>query len=225
MHLGLRARLKLFLPVLAAVAHAHQQLIVHRDLKPTNVLVTRDGTVKLLDFGIAKLLEFAAPEQLLGAAVTTATDVYALGKLLYLILASRHPFAERTSGAALNSRLSCSSEPPRASTFRRELRGDLDNILAKALRWAPLEPYSSVEVFSEDLRRLLADEPVSAGPDSIVYRAVKFTCRNTAAVLAGALVVIVLAASTAVTSLEMLEARHQRDDSQFHPTRPLAAPT
>ena len=142
MHLGLRARLKLFLPVLAAVAHAHQQLIVHRDLKPTNVLVTRDGTVKLLDFGIANLLldrdadaslraaesrvftpEFAAPEQLLGAAVTTATDVYALGKLLYLILASRHPFAERTSGAALNSRLSCGSEPPRASTFRRAARG------------------------------------------------------------------------------------------------------
>lgn len=238
MHLSLRARLQLFLPVLSAVAHAHQQLIVHRDLKPTNVLVTRDGTVKLLDFGIAKLLldrdadaslraaesrvftpEFAAPEQLLGAAVTTATDVYALGELLYLILAGRHPFAEHTPGAALNSRLSYGSEPPRASTFRRELRGDLDNILAKALRWASPERYSSVEAFSEDLRRFLADEPVSAGSDSIVYRAVKFTRRNAAAVSAGALVVIVLVASTAVTSLEMLEARHQRDDAQFQARR------
>jgi len=217
--LDVRARLVLFLDVLAAVEHAHASSIVHRDIKPSNVLVTRDGQVKLLDFGIGKLLdndsvgqatvltrdggialtpEYAAPEQLTGSDVSAATDVYALGILLFVLLTGRHPAGDVRSTADLVKRV-VDEEPSRGSavttdeTLRRALRGDLDTILAKALKKAPRDRYSSVRAMADDLRRYLRDEPISARPDSIPYRSSKFVRRHRAwfVATAGAAVVVV----------------------------------
>ncbi|HEX5633657.1 MAG TPA: serine/threonine-protein kinase, partial [Gemmatimonadales bacterium] len=226
------ARLRLFLEVLGAVAHAHANLIVHRDLKPSNILVTADGAVKLLDFGIAKLLEeeqgvaeastltdvggraltpeFAAPEQVVGGAITTATDVYALGVLLYLLLSGRHPTASERRTTAEHLRGVLETEPSRLSAtittdaatvrggsperLRRLYAGDLDNIAAKALKKRPEERYATVGALADDIRRYLAHEPVAARRDSWGYRARKFVRRNRLPVAAtavglGALVV------------------------------------
>ena len=184
-------RIELALKVLEAVSHAHANLIVHRDIKPSNILVTQDGAVKLLDFGIAKLLEAeeqeraitaadsraltpdcAAPEQVRGENVTTATDVYALGVLLYLLLSGRHPTAASTRTPADAVRAVLEIEPATLGL------GDLDTILAKALRKAPAARYQTVAAFAEDLRRYLRHEPVSARPDALTYRARKFVRRN-----------------------------------------------
>jgi eukaryotic-like serine/threonine-protein kinase len=209
------ARIRLFLHVLDAVGSAHASLIVHRDLKPSNILVTADGTVKLLDFGIAKLLDtdasgdrgaltaegsraltpdFAAPEQVRGDAITTATDVYSLGVLLYLLLSGRHP------------------RPAAGVTEPASLRaGDLDTILGKALRTEARERYQTVAAFAEDLERFLRHEPVSARPASVAYRIGKLVRRNRLGVAAACAVLVALVGATIFSVTQMREAQRQRD--------------
>jgi eukaryotic-like serine/threonine-protein kinase len=234
-NLTVEARVRLFLSVLAAVAHAHSHLIVHRDIKPSNILVTQDGSVKLLDFGIAKLLDdesassatrsgaaltpqYAAPEQLLGNVVTTETDVYALGLVLYLLLTGGSPFATASGSQAEILQAVLTQDPPRASTAvtgpntrARELRGDLDNIVAKALKKVPADRYRSVGAFVEDLRRYLAHEPVQARPDTAAYVVAKFVRRHRGSVLIGLLVAFGLIATSSFAVFQMYEARAERD--------------
>jgi serine/threonine-protein kinase len=214
--LAVEARVRMFCDVLDGVAHAHANLIVHRDIKPSNVLVAGDGRVKLLDFGIAKLLEdeadgvvatmlthdggvgltpaYAAPEQVTGAPVSTATDIYALGILLYVLLTGQHPAASALgSHAALMKAIVDTDAPPpsdvvASARLRRQLRGDLDTVVAKALKKDPRERYASAAAFAEDLGRHLRHEPITARPDTLAYRAVKFVRRNRVAVAAAALV-------------------------------------
>jgi len=248
--LPVEARLRLYLDVLEAVGHAHANLIVHRDIKPSNVLVDKEGRVKLLDFGIAKLLEgegeagaataltrdggraltpeFAAPEQITGTAVTTATDVYALGILLYLLLTGRHPGNAVRSSPAELVRSILETEPERPSAvvadpLRRTLRGDLDTIVAKALKKNPAERYPSVTALAEDLRRYLRREPIRARPDTWGYRVGKFVRRNRIPVAASVLVAAAAAAGTAVIIARGREAQRQRDAAQAQLARATAA--
>jgi serine/threonine protein kinase/tetratricopeptide (TPR) repeat protein len=250
-------RLRLFLDVLAAVAHAHANLIVHRDIKPSNVLVASSGGVKLLDFGIAKLLEdeaqpgeateltreagraltpeFAAPEQIQGAPVTTATDVYALGVLLYVLLGGQHPAGDKarspadlikvivdaaaprlsdavTSTRTLSADTLTDNAARRAATpekLRHLLRGDLDNIVAKALKKNPQERYGSVTAFADDIKGYLEHEPVSARPDSLGYRTAKFARRNRMPVAFSAAVIIALLGGLAGTITQAERAKRQ----------------
>ena len=248
--LDIAARVRLFLQVLDAVATAHANLIVHRDLKPSNVLVRNDGDVKLLDFGIAKLIEagnnperqtiggtaltpeYAAPEQLKGEAITVSTDVYALGVLLYQLLTGWHPSADGQGSAAGLVRTIVECEPLRPSDavsvsgtrsgdaaarattvekLRRSLRGDLDTILAKALKKDPGERYSSAGAFADDLRHYLKCEPIEARPDTWMYRSGKFVRRNRIAVFLALLALLGVAAGIAGMLVQARTARVQRD--------------
>ncbi len=256
--LEVEARLRLFIDVLAAVAHAHANLIVHRDIKPSNVFVRTDGQVKLLDFGIAKLLEdegaagaatlltrqggaaltpeFAAPEQVTSAPVTVATDVYASGVLLYLLLTGQHPAGPGPHSPADLVKAIVETETPRPSDalapdgdggqevleatarrattpdkLRRLLRGDLDTIVAKTLKKNPQERYVSASAFADDLRRYLAHEPISARPDTLAYRARKFVRRNSTTVALAAVALVAGLAGVAGTLIQAHAARGQRD--------------
>ena len=257
-NLDVNARIRLFLGVLSAVSHAHARLIVHRDIKPSNVLVDERGNVKLLDFGVAKLLrpdggmpgggltvelgmaltpEYAAPEQLLGQTVTTATDIYALGLMLYELLSGRSPRDADTidSFAALVE--AATQDPPKASTvashaerrgtshhsLQKKLRGDLDNILQKALSPDPDERYPTANALAADLKRYLAGEIVSAMPPTLTYRASKFVGRHRGSVTSALLTTVALVTALAFATHQMLEARTQRDLSELQRKRAEAS--
>jgi tetratricopeptide (TPR) repeat protein len=216
-----------------ALAYAHAQLVVHRDIKPSNLLVDAAGQVKLLDFGIAKLLDegrndqpdltqqgarvltpdYASPEQISGLAVGTRSDVYALGVLLFELLTGARPYRlKRDTRAALEEAI-LAAEAPRPSEsvsdagLKRALRGDLDTIVAKALKKNASERYASVTALADDLRRFLRHEPIAARPDSVTYRAVRFTRRHVGGVVTFAAVVLLVATLTAIHTSRLSAAR------------------
>jgi eukaryotic-like serine/threonine-protein kinase len=245
--LALADRVRLVARVCRAVHAAHQNLVVHRDIKPGNVLVTADGAPKLLDFGIAKRLdgdgaapatvgpwrpmtpEYASPEQLRGEPVSTATDVYGLGVLLYELLTGVHPF--RTPGTAPHevARRICETRPVRPSAavaagaagldapperLARRLRGDLDAIVLAAMHPEPARRYASAERLAEDLERFLDGRPVVARADSLAYRAGKFVRRHRLAVAAAVLVVLLLAGFAAAMAVQSARVERQRVEAE-----------
>jgi eukaryotic-like serine/threonine-protein kinase len=238
-------RIDLFRDLCAAVHYVHQHLMVHGDLKGGNVFVTEHGVVKLLDFGIAKLLspmpsavreatgflaltpEYASPEQVRGEPITTASDIYSLGVLLYRLLSGALPYEATGSTTWQLAKQICEHDPrPPSATaaeattgygrFAKTLRGDLDNIVLKALKKTPDERYPSAEQFAEDLRRYLRGFPVAARPDTTGYRVRKFAQRHKSAAVAGSLFVVALIVGIVTTSWQAHRAEVQRLRAERH---------
>jgi len=250
LNLDIGTRLQLFLQVCAAVSHAHANLVVHRDLKPSNILVTSAGEVCLLDFGIAKLLDadqaqageitrtgaraftlhYAAPEQLRGEVITTMTDVYALGVVLYELLTDCKPYElERATDAAWEEaileeeparpsqvamRKAKETEPPAERRRARALSGDLDNIILKTLNKQPEQRYASVEALAQDLRRYLDGQPVQARAQSFSYRTRKYLRRHAVGLGIGFAVTSVLAVALAIVSWQASRAMKEASRAQ-----------
>jgi eukaryotic-like serine/threonine-protein kinase len=216
---SLAVRLRVFRAVCSAVHDAHRHMVIHRDLKPANILVTQDGTPKLLDFGISKLLEssaqepsatvtgfrmmtprYASPEQVRGEVVTAASDIFSLGVVLYELLTGHSPYATPDGPLHEVTRSVCEEEPRKPGTISAQLRGDLDSIILMALRKDPKRRYSSVDQFAEDIRRYQEGYPIVARPDTRGYRVRKFVGRNKTSAMAAVLVVLALLGGIAATS-------------------------
>jgi eukaryotic-like serine/threonine-protein kinase len=267
--LNIRERLDLFIQVCEAVSYAHQRLIVHRDLKPSNILVDKEGNVKLLDFGIAKLLnddidepdlsktltgfnfmtpEYASPEQILQNDITTATDVYGLGLLLCVLLTGSIPYNLDEKTPLQIGKIITEQVPVKPSTlitkptpadklfiknfnpantlqqFHKQLKGDLDNIILKAIRKDPVRRYNSAEQFKQDIHNYLENKPVTARPEGKLYRSKKFIQRHGISVTAAALIFIILAFSAAISIRHSRIAEFQQDiaEQRFDDVRQLA---
>ena len=215
--LSLEAKLKLFLLVCDAIAYLHRNLVIHRDLKPRNILVEAGGTPKILDFGIAKILdetgeqgvtkermltpEYASPEQVKGTAKTTATDVYSLGAVLYELLTGQSPHATTGSGESIEEAI-CTVEPVALGRLNPSLPRDLNSVVRKALRKEPAERYPTVDSFADDLRAILESRPVKVRSGDAWYKARKFARRHWLPVSAVATAILSLAAGLYVASVQ-----------------------
>ena len=227
---GVAGRLRLFQAVCGAVDHAHSNLVVHRDIKPGNILVTESGAPVLLDFGIGKLLDpldsrgtastltdaraftpaYASPEQIRGEPVSTATDVYGLGVLLFQLLTGRRPFDDAPSGGF--ERAVLDTEPPRPSAVAsRHLERDLDAIVLKSLRKEPERRYTSVAALSDDIQRYLDGQPVRAHAGNVSYRAGKFLRRHRIALAAATIVFVSLVGTTVYSRAQTRAVARERD--------------